>query len=128
MASPSGWTDTVEETIRRGDGTGTSLSRQVELVLVDLYERRLIYDAGQSLVTANVELFEFETLTERAQAAEADIRDELLADDREYLQLETVVEELGVSKQVAAMAVNRLAAQGTGTLRQTSHGLVLYLR
>lgn len=127
VASPTGWTNAVEEAIRSGDGIGTSFSRQVGLVLVDLHERRLIYDSSQSLVTANVDLFEFETLTERAQATEAEIRDVLLDTDREYLQLETVVDELGVREQVAAMALKQLAAQEIGTLRQSSKGLVLDL-
>jgi hypothetical protein len=128
VASPTGWTEAVEKTIQRGDDIGTKFSRQVGVVLVDLHERQLIYDSSHSLVTANAGLFEFETLAERAQTAETRIQDELLNSATEYIQLDTVVEELGVSEQVAAMALNRLDVQDVGTLRQTSKGLVLDCR
>ena len=128
VASPTGWTEAVTETIQRGDNIGTTFSRQVGVVLVDLHKRELIYDSSQSLVTANAGLFEFETLAERAQTAETRIRDELLDTATEYIQLDTVVDDLGVSEQVAAIALNRLATQEVGTLRQTSKGLVLDCR
>ncbi|GAA0541566.1 hypothetical protein ABNG02_13785 [Halorubrum ejinorense] len=128
VASPTGWTEAVEKTIQGGDDIGTTFSRQVGVVLVDLHDRQLIYDSSQSLVTANAELFEFETLAERVQTTETRIRDELLDVATEYIQLDTVVDELSVTEQVASMALNRLATQGVGTLRQTSKGLVLDLR
>jgi hypothetical protein len=75
-----------------------------------------------------VVLLELKTLGERTQTAETRIRDELLDAATEYSQLDTVVDDLGVSEQVAAISLNRLAAQEGGTLRQTSRGLVLDCR
>lgn len=128
IASPTGWTDAVERAVRRGEGNGISFSRQVDIVLVDLNGRQVIYDESQSLVSANKQLFEFDSLSESAQDCREAVETDLLGTDPRYVRLQNVVEDMGFSEQVVSMAFDRLAEDGVGLVRQTSQGLVLDLR
>lgn len=128
VASPTGWTSAVERAIERGEGISAQFSRQVSVVLVDLYDRNFIYNDASGVITSNIELFEFPTIAERTRKCSETIRTQFIEDDETYVAASTVSEETEYREHVVASAFAYLEEHGVGARQQTSHGLVLDLR
>jgi hypothetical protein len=127
IASPTGWTDAVERTIQRGEGIGAQFSRQVGVVLVDLYNREITYDDANTVIESNSEIFEFPTVSERTLKCVETIERHFI-DGNDYIAASTLVEETEYREYVVASAFAHLEEDGVGTRQQTNHGLVLDLR
>ena len=115
IASPTGWTDGVETTVARG--TAVSFSRYVEVVLVDLDGRRLVYDDSEPLVDANADLFTFESRTEAIDDCVATIRSEYVG-TVDYVSLDRAVAGTDHDEYTVSRAFARLEDAGVGARRQ----------
>lgn len=128
IASPTGWTAAVERTVKQGEGIGANFSRQVSIVLVDLQERTIVYNDADTVITSNIEIFEFPTVSEKAQACAETILNQFIHDNSTYVSVPAVVEGTEYREYVVALAFERLEKRGVGKRQQTKNGLVLDLR
>jgi hypothetical protein len=127
VASPTGWTDSIEQTVSNGNGIGASFSRLLGIVLVDLSERQFIYDDSDSLVTENLQLFTFETPSESVAECEQEIRERYVEPERtSYVTVKTVAQETRFERSTIVRAFKNLEQKGVGTRQQTKYGLCLY--
>ncbi|WP_136718576.1 hypothetical protein [Halorientalis salina] len=124
VGSPTGWTDTVERSVARGNAV--SFSRQVDLVLVDLQSRRIIYDETEPLLKDNSDLFSFKSRNEVTSDCIKRIREEYIG-SVDHVSVDTVVAQNDFDEYTVSRAFTRLDEAGTGTRRQRSDGLYLDL-
>ena len=128
VASPTGWTDAVERTIERGEGIGTQFSRQVDVILVDLYNRTLTYNDASGVISSNIGLFEFPSIAEKTQECVETIQSQFDFENKTYIVASTISEETEFREHIVASAFAHLEDNGIGTRQQTARGLVLDLR
>lgn len=115
IASPTGWTDEVEEQVRNKEVARTRYSRYLSLCLVDLQNHELIYDETDELVRENTSLFEPPVNAERMKECEEVIRDEYVADVGTHsVLLEELVDEHGFDEHVVKRTFNSLEGEGVG--------------
>jgi predicted nucleic acid-binding Zn-ribbon protein len=75
LASPTGWTDAVEQKIANDGVSRTRFSRHVSVVLVDLQDGSIVYDESDSVADRNSSLFTLPVDEEKIQACVDDIQD-----------------------------------------------------
>jgi hypothetical protein len=113
IASPTGWTDRVEQRIADDDIARTTYSRRVSVCLVDLRDGRTIYDRSDPFVSDNVELFERAVEAERAEEC-ADVvrRNYVNPPGRETVGLDEVSDQEGFERHVVKRAFEQLKSAG----------------
>lgn len=77
IASPTGWTESVEQQIENEGIARTRFSRRVSVVLVDLQDGSLVYDESDPVARENKSLFELPVDDERIEACIEVIDDQL---------------------------------------------------
>jgi len=125
IASPTGWTDRVQEQL--ADRDRSRYSRLVSLCLVDLQTGGLLYDQNDEIARENARLFELTVDDERVDDCVDWITTRYVdAVDSDSVLLETVVEEGGFDPHVVRRAFERLEAEGAGErLHVDEYGLGL---
>lgn len=112
IASPTGWTDAVEERVV-DDIARSKYSRRVSVCLVDLRDGNLIYDSSDPLVTSNIELFERAIKAERVEECAETISREYISEvGRGTVGLDEIAEEYSFERHVIKQAFERLEAAG----------------
>jgi len=115
IASPTGWTDQVEQQVAADDVARTRYSRQVSVCLVDLRDGSLIYDDSDPVVADNVHLFERAVRSERVDDCVRTVRSEYVGElGRETALLEQVVDDTRFDRHVVKQAFDRLESSGEG--------------
>ncbi len=77
IASPTGWTESVERQIENEGIARTRFSRHVSVVLVDLQDGSIVYDESDPVAQLNTSLFELPVDDERIEACVEVIDDQL---------------------------------------------------
>ena len=115
LASPTGWTDEVVQTVSGEEMSRARVSKHVGICLVDLQDGTLVYDDSDPLVRENAHLFELPIDEERVEDCVAELRQEYVDDlVTESVLLRDVVADHGYDTTVVKRAFNRLEAQGHG--------------
>ena len=115
IASPTGWTDRVVGHIRDDELSRTHYGENVSVCLIDLRRGDLIYDATDSVVTENAELFERAVEADALADCVETIRSRYLEGlGRETLLLTAAVEETGYDRHIVRQAFSRLVADDAG--------------
>jgi len=115
IASPTGWTEQVQDLVVDDDIARTRFSRHVSVCLVDLKSGSLMYDSSDPVITENIGLFERAVQAENVEECVSMIRSEYAADlGRETVMLEEIVEETEYESHVIKQAFDRLESNGDG--------------
>jgi hypothetical protein len=115
LASPTGWSDRVVETVAGDEQTKTRVSQYVSVCLVDLQDGTVLYDDSDPVVAENASLFELSIDAERVEDCVETIRGEYVEDiGTETVLARDVAGEHGYDETVVKRAFNRLEDQGVG--------------
>lgn len=128
IASPTGWTDEVEQFVQSKDTARARFDQQVSVCLVDIQSNELIYDRNDRLVSNNVEFFEREVDSERISDCIEMLREEYISDPMtEVLRHHVIVERHDFGPHIVRAAFERLADDGYGVTGYptTADGLCL---
>lgn len=115
VASPTGWTDRVQQQIQTDDVARTRFSQYVSLCLIDLQDGSVVYDESDPVAAENAALFEPQIDAERIQACVDTIRANYVdAIGTETVLLQDVVGEHGYESPIVKRAFNQLEHEGVG--------------
>jgi len=115
LASPTGWSEQVEEELLDGKFATMRYSRYLSLCLVDLQDGSVLYDESDGLLRENIQLFELHTDSERVAACVETIREEYVEDiGQESVLLRDVVSEYDFDQQTVKRAFNQLEEEDAG--------------
>lgn len=115
IASPTGWTDRVQQQLVDDDTARTRYSRRVGVCLIDLRDGELIYDGSDPLVADNAAIFERALDAERVDDCIVTVRSEYLDDiGRDTVTLAEVVDQHGFDRHVVKQTFEHLESEGAG--------------
>lgn len=115
IASPTGWTDRVIESVKNDEISRTRYSRHVSVCLIDLRSGELYYDDSDPIVADNIGIFERSVYAESVDQCVQDIRSEYVADlGRETVFAEEIVDEFDYDEHEVKQAFDRLESKGDG--------------
>jgi hypothetical protein len=128
IASPTGWSDTVQQQVTREGLSRTKYSRQLSIILVDLSAGELVYDSSDPVAEENANLFELPIAQERQTECEDEIMNRFSQTEfgSEGIVLENLVEEEGFESHVVKRTFNRLSGREGYSQRYVDENLVLF--
>lgn len=113
IASPTGWTERVEEKIEADEFARTHYSRRLSTCLVDLRDGTLIYDESDDVISDNVTLFERPVNAERITQCVDQLRSAYIDSvGRETIGLDEVVSTHEFDPHVVKQAFRRVEEDG----------------
>ncbi|RJX44430.1 hypothetical protein DM826_02090 [Halonotius aquaticus] len=115
IASPTGWTDRVQNLVKEDELARTRFSRHVSVCLVDLRNGELIYDPADPVVAENISLFERAVQTEAVDDCYAYLKSEYVSDlGRETVMLQEITNETDYDRHVVKRSFDRVESNGDG--------------
>ena len=115
IASPTGWTEEVQNLVVDDDIARTRFSRHVSVCLVDLKSGSLMYDSSDPVITENIGLFERAVQAENVDDCVSMIRSEYATElGRETVMVEEIVEKTEYESHVIRQAFDRIESSGDG--------------
>lgn len=113
IASPTGWTDRVQEEVIEDEFARTHYGRFVSVCLINLRDGSMMYDESDSLITDNISLFDRVTATEQLDTCISTIQTEYLeAPSRDTVFLTEVSEDTLFKQHVIKQAFDQLESDG----------------
>ncbi len=127
IASPTGWTESVERQIENEGIARTRFSRHVSVVLVDLQDGSIVYDESDPVAQSNKSLFELPVDDERIEACVEVIDDQLaqVGLAGEAVTMNEVVSK-GFDHHVVKRAFDRYSDRGGYSQQYVDDQLVLF--
>lgn len=130
IASPTGWTDEVENLVQNEEFARTRFSRDVSICLLDIQDDNLIYDTNDSLMRENIALFEREVNDERVMKCIDTVQNEYIDDPVEnFVPLYEVVDNHGFHPHVVRKSFKHFVDEGLAQeqYREELQGLCLFI-
>lgn len=113
IASPTGWTDQIEQKVAADDLARTHYSRHVSVCLIDLRDGNLIYDHSDPLIAENIHLFKRALKAERIEECINSITSAYLGElGRDTIGLDEVTADQGFDRHVVKSAFESLESDG----------------